>query len=154
MSYKVRLVLMFPVCLAVLVGCGKGGPTPSSLKGKVLYKGEPVTGGMITFYGKDMGAYPVQINPDGTYEKSGLPTGELTVCVETETLNPTRPSMGNYGGPKGKNMGDSTPEAMKNQPSDKGKYVKIPRKYSTPKDSDLKVTLDKGENLKDLELKD
>lgn len=149
MSAKSRFVLLLPLCLVALYGCSKAGGDTASLTGKVTYKGEPVPGGMMTIHTKESGFHSFSLNADGTFSKKELPPGsDLTVTLETETLNPTKPS---YGGAKHqKDVKDSTPEGA----SVKGNYRKIPRKYADIKTSPLRITLNKGENKQDFELTD
>lgn len=149
MISKVRLLLVIPLCAVILaVGCNKDKRASASIKGKVMYKDAPVTGGMMTLYSSDQGAYPVPIKEDGTFEQTGLPPGEMTVCVETETLNPNKAKGGLAA--KYNKAGNSTPESQKENAKTPGTYVKIPRKYAGATESPEKITLKPGENIKDI----
>lgn len=77
--------------LAVLVagpcwGCGSGNGTPVALipvKGKVTYKGQPLTKGLVVFepdgYGRMASG---QLQSDGTFELSTLKPGDGVVAGE------------------------------------------------------------------------
>lgn len=159
MIHHVRQFLFAVTLTAFILGCQSGNSnTPSSVRGKVTYKGAPVTAGTITFYPKDGGMYPHNINADGTYEMTSLPVGEMIVTIETETAN-TNTKMPTYGprgkgGKGGKNpMIGPTPEGAP-PPQAQGAYVKIPSKYAEKETSGLTVTLQRGNQEKDFPLAD
>jgi hypothetical protein len=147
----------------LITGCSSSS-NPSRISGKVTYKDKLVTGGTITFLHKDGGTFTYRIGADGTYSGSELPIGEMTVTVETESVNPSPPAMkGSYAQGKDQQGGDPNDyKKMMQQkgavPEDggkpKGEYVPIPLKYADPKTSDLRVTLTGGKNKKDFELTD
>jgi hypothetical protein len=142
-----QLLVAAPVLVLLVIGCGPSvNPNaPATVKGKVTYNNNPVTGGTLIFH-KD-GGYPVVIDPDGTYRGSSLPIGEATVTVNTESLN-VKPQA--YGGKKVESS--PVPEGANTGPQ--GQYVKIPAKYSDPKTSPLKVTIVRGEQEHNIELTD
>ena len=174
MASKVRLLLLVPLFAGLLlIGC-KSSSTPARVEGKVTYKGTLVTGGTITFHpvttGEVVGAggnYLVTIKGDGTYSQDQMPSGEMIVTVETESINPNpkdRPKDMQMMGAQDKMMG-ADPKMMLNKMKEMGKappdagqmtgtYVAIPIKYSSPKDSTLKVTLNKGKNTYSPDLQD
>jgi hypothetical protein len=104
----VRLIgsVAFATCLAVFVGCNQQEPTlaavakdngppkrprqeipvaqlgTSSLKGKITSKARPIVAGRLLFVANN-GIVPVagKVLPDGSYEASALPEGELRICV-------------------------------------------------------------------------
>lgn len=147
MKTTIRLAPLPALLLLFAVGCGGGSSRSAELSGKVLYKNAPVTGGSMTLYIGDAG-YPVTINPDGSYSANQLPVGEAVVTIDTEALNTNQPA---YGGKQGSGM-SPVPEGA--NPGSVGKYVKIPEKYKSPDKSDLKITLKKGKQEKDLTLTD
>ncbi len=111
MSVKGRIVLTCPLLLMLVVGlgCSKGNMnTPAKLSGTVKYKGSPVTGGTMTLIPEGGGAIPVVIKPDGSYVAQDLPTGNVKVIIETESMNPHKkadPSKyGQQGGRGGQPM--------------------------------------------------
>ncbi|HEV3236490.1 MAG TPA: hypothetical protein VGZ25_05850, partial [Gemmataceae bacterium] len=87
-----RSRLVFLSLLIASVGCSKGNPNaPAEVSGKVTFKNTPVTAGTVTFYAPDnKGVYPITIKPDGTYSQVDLPIGEMTITVETESINPDK----------------------------------------------------------------
>lgn len=149
MRFQGRLWLALPLGFLILTGCNKQRNAPASLTGKVVYNGKPVTGGMMSLFKENEGNYPVPIQPDGTFSVNQVPEGEVIVTVETESINPNKPT---YGGAMGKGK-DSTPEEAKGS-QNQGAYVSIPRKYADPSASGIKITLTKGKNEKIIELKD
>jgi len=68
-AYHLSLVLVVGFCLmAFLPGCGRDGFGTAPVKGKITYKGKPLTTGTILF--KPEGDKPSatgEIQPDGTY---------------------------------------------------------------------------------------
>jgi hypothetical protein len=62
------------VCLAVTVigGCGKSTPADTVVRGQILYRGEPVSGGLIVFApnpdrGSDGPVVTAALNEDGSF---------------------------------------------------------------------------------------
>jgi hypothetical protein len=155
MTLKGGLVLTLPLCLVLVFGCEKGNPNAAAtVTGKVTYKGEPVTAGVVTFNPKKEG--PVSsatLNADGTYSITEAPAGDFTITVDTESLNPDRKAPA-YGPPGAGAGGGSSPPppGVAAAPSSAGKYVKIPKKYSDPESSPLKATLGAGKQVKDFSL--
>lgn len=142
--------------LGLLCGCGGVNPNaPATISGKVSYKGTPLPGGNMLFHSQ-AGAYPAAIGANGEYVGREFPVGEMTVTIETETLNPERKTAKPYPG-KAKAKTDKVeqfrppPEGMTQAPST---YVKIPAKYADKSKSDLKVTLKAGKQTQDFELVD
>jgi hypothetical protein len=156
MTLKGALVLALPLCLVVAIGCDKANPhAPASVSGKVTYKGEPVTGGTITFHPKTEGPSPTTtINADGTYTITDSPAGDFTVTVETESINPSKKAP-QYPG-AGKAGGATTSSPMPGSPptAAAGKYVKIPQKYADPKTSTLTAKLGAGKQTVNFTLED
>jgi hypothetical protein len=145
MTTLVRILLLVPLCLALVLafGCSKKNPNaPSSVSGKVTYKGAPVPAGTITFSSPKGAKYPSALAPDGTYTAVDLPSGDMGVTVETESVKGKK-ATGPLAAKMSKMMGP-VPDYAKNAP--KGEYVKIPLKYADPKTSPLKTTLKDGKN--------
>jgi hypothetical protein len=71
--------------LVVLVGCGK--PT-STFQGKVSFRGQPVTSGVIYFLGPapQMQMGMGTIHDDGTYVATDVPVGEVRVSFQAPGL--------------------------------------------------------------------
>jgi len=150
MLSKSSFGLLFLLSLALVLGCGTS-KTPARLSGKVTYKDAPVKGGTINLYPKE-GGYTIDINSDGTYDKAGLPSGDVDVTIETESIKPRE--LPKYGGGKGGKDMTSPPPPGAGGGAPKGEYVKIPEKYAKKETSGLKVTLQPGANTKDFPLTD
>jgi hypothetical protein len=111
--------------------------------GKVLYKGKPLPGGMVTFVTADGFASKGIIDEDGSYTIKTL-VGDVKICVDNTMLA--------RKGPAPKKGAGKSKEPAPEQP--KGKYVPLPRKYSNPDTSGLSWTVKKGKQTHDIELKD
>jgi hypothetical protein len=168
MTRKSGLLVVLPLFAGLCLGCGSSSTTPARLSGSVKLKkksGEEVLvkAGTVKVFGKDGQQYGSgTIRPDGTYSVNDLPTGDMTLTVETESANPKRfQNVPKYGGPRGNagKGGDGrapgsfspTPEGAQTAP-DPANYVTIPMRYAAPSQSDVTVTLGRGSNSKDIEL--
>jgi ABC-type oligopeptide transport system substrate-binding subunit len=150
MRTKGRLILALSLSALLVAGCGPS-KKKTELTGKVTYKNAPVTGGTITFY-SDEGNFSTGITPEGTYTIAQLPNAQLTVTIETESINPSK-KQPTYGGAgrKDRQMSSPSPE---DAPKFEGKYVKIPKKYADKAKSGLSVNLSGGQETKDFDLTD
>jgi hypothetical protein len=145
--------------LLLLAGCGPG---EGKLSGRVLYDGKPLPGGTLFF--QSAGPYnPVTVtlpgDDSGSYEVV-LPVGEAQVSVDNRELEPRPPPPA--GIPRGipggvlqkldqpKQKGVSAAHAR--QSAIPGKYVKIPQRYYNIATSGLKITVERGNQTKDIEL--
>ena len=143
------LVLLAPLGLS---GCGPGTATVS---GKVTIDGKVVKAGNLTFIPSAAGKQSrgTTINEDGTYKIEHVPVGTVTICVETESLNPAgkimapryKPPAGQQA-PEGFGSGDSAADAAK-------RYVAIPKKYAEADKSGLTYEVKSGTQEYDIELK-
>ena len=174
---KVRLLLLLPLCLGIVLGCGRKSKTPAKVTGTVKYKGNLVKAGSVQFHVKDAGVYNAPIREDGTYMPTSLPDGDAVVTIETESANPDSKAPV-YGGSRGGGK-EAEPKSMKEmaksssggesaaakamaagaakQPTEgtkKENFVKIPAKYNHPSSSGLKVTLAPGNNTNNFDLTD
>ena len=129
-----------------IIGCGGG---PSTVSGKVTYKGAPVTGGTITlnFDGKPQA--PGSIDSNGNYAIQTTTTGKATLTIETESLKsrgPTMPAM----------LPEMKDKGVAPMPKGGGgpEYMKIPSKYADVKTSGLSMEVKSGSNPKNWELVD
>ena len=93
------LLLICPV-LAV-IGCGPSD-NKSKVSGTITYKGEGLKAGNIYLTSDAGGSYSSPIQPDGTYTITDVPIGNYIAIIETETINPDRPT---GAAPGGKAMG-------------------------------------------------
>jgi len=143
------LVLLAPLGLS---GCGPGTATVS---GKVTIDGKPLKAGNLTFIPSAAGKQSrgMTINENGEYKLEHVPVGPVTICVETESLNPAgkrmppayKPPAGQKA-PEGFGSGDSAAEAAK-------RYVPIPKKYAEKDTSGLTYEVKSGSQEYDIELK-
>jgi hypothetical protein len=152
--FKLRLGLCAALCFGLAAGCYKNSYAPGVISGHVRYNNQPVSGGVITFHTEGKGSYSKHLGLDGGYSITDIPTGEVKVTVETESINPKRkpPARDIYAGRGGglneqykKGMGEQA-----GQPS--GKYVPIPGKYAQSSSSPLTYTIEAGSQVKDFDL--
>ena len=114
---------------AVPVGCSSG-PATGEVKGKVTFKGKPVTEGTVTFLNpKGEGDVEAQINKDGTYAvQNKVVVGDYLVVITPPVTIVD------------KDPGKSPPAPVeKNMPD-------IPRKYRMQGTTTLKATVNPGQN--------
>ena len=126
----------------------------SRISGQITYNGKPLTGGTITFYTDGAGNYPLAIGTDGTYEGTGLPSGDLGVSIETDSVK-RQMSASSYHDARGHKMEmGPVPAAFQQKQAAQAEFVAIPKKFANPKTSGQSVTLEPGRNTKNFELKD
>lgn len=140
------------VACALLSGCGGGGPTLTSAKGRVTYNGKPVAGASVTFMPTEQGAQVA----------SGVTDAEGQFSLNT--LGRPGAAQGQYqvGVVKATSQGDTsslTPDDMKKMVDAKKKpqsKSEIPVKYAGPQTSGLKatVTAEASKNQFDFSLTD
>ena len=129
---------MFPA------GCG-GLNKAAILSGKVTYPtpDKPVTGGAITLYPSDGRPLSAPIKWDGTFTIGEVPTGDMKVTIETESIK----------GLSGENL-NSMPGGMKppggNKPiprdtTNMPRYVKVPRRYAQLKTTPLTCKVERAD---------
>jgi hypothetical protein len=123
----------------------KKSANQASMSGKVTYKGLPLSGGTITFVGKEKSnTYKANLTADGTFEVSSLKPGEYKVAIETETVRPA----------KGAKEKTPVPENAAKGSKPAGSYVKIPVKYGTVNTSPLTLTIKVGSQVHNFDLSD
>ncbi|HWE40248.1 MAG TPA: hypothetical protein VG406_27095 [Isosphaeraceae bacterium] len=100
MSMRISAVALVSLAYAVACpGCGEANSAHRKptipVKGKVTYKGKPLTKGLVTFDARDIGRPATgEIKPDGTYELSTIDPGDGVVAGHhrvTITETGTRP---------------------------------------------------------------
>jgi hypothetical protein len=140
-------------CLLVLaLGCSR---TPRSaehaeVSGKVLYKGQPLPGGRVTF-----------VSAQGTFASTGnidekgdytikAPVGEVKISVDNRMLS----ALGAKAGALPRGAGRRPQEGGGEPNPVKGTYKPIPTKYYTPDTSGLTYTVQKGPQTHNIELRD
>jgi hypothetical protein len=83
-----RAHLVVPLaCVALAFSVGCGGPSTTTVHGKITYKNQPVTSGLINFQAKGQRALGGGINSDGTYEYE-IPPGDYLVRIDTPPAPP------------------------------------------------------------------
>lgn len=145
-----------PLALFLLSGCS-GGSKAATVSGKVMYKGQPVTGGTLTLYPTDGkgGNSLIPIKPDGTFSTTDVPPGAKQVSIETESIKGAPTGGYNQKPPPGAKPPDGAAPKMPDiDTSNQPKYVKIPKKYDNPKTSGLTWDIGKSKNTKDFDLTD
>lgn len=146
-----RILSAIAACLALasLTGCG-GDSGKATISGKVTYKGAPVTGGTLTLYAESGTPYPVNINPNGTFNVSDVPTGQRTVSISTDNVQTNQ----GYTMPPGVTPPKDSPAPPQIDTSTLPKKVDIPAKYKDPKTSGLTWDIKGGKQSKDFDLAD
>ncbi len=146
-----RRIIAALIGLLLLVGCG-GQSKKGGLSGTIKYKGQPVNGATLTLYpasGAGEGI-PIIVAQDGTFSSTDIPAGDYKVVVE--------PSAGSAGTPSLKGVAaDKQAEAQRKLQQAEGgsaPTIPFPDKYKQPTTTDLRITVAKGQQKQDLELKD
>ncbi|OAI40644.1 hypothetical protein AYO40_04560 [Planctomycetaceae bacterium SCGC AG-212-D15] len=132
--------------LAAIAGCGATPRSPitgATVTGSVRYQGNLVTGGTVRLVGVDDANLSMigPIDGHGNYRVVNAPLGEMKVVIETESA---RTDLRNF---------------FKKAPSENApagpplKYVKIDPKYSDPNQTDLRITVEGGEQAHDIDLR-
>jgi hypothetical protein len=128
-------------------GCGGSG----TVSGTVSYAGKPLKGGNVIFVGSEgKRSISGSIQEDGSYTLAKVPPGPVTVCVETESLNPGAKALARHYTPP---PGMQAPAGLDEGNASTAKlYVKIPEKYSKPDQSGLSYTVKSGSQKYDIDL--
>jgi hypothetical protein len=157
-----RLSWLSSLALVLALGCGGGSNpnAPSTVHGTVKYGDKTVPDGMIKLVFQKGGGVITAALHDGRYEATDVPLGEAKVTVDTSYLDPNQKVV-KYGGSKGvKSVKDQpAPTASGMSPHGQGGgapgvYMKIPMQYANPTTTPLSITVKKGDNPFDIELKD
>ena len=143
--------------LFAFVGCGGSG-AQGKLTGKVLYKGQPVTGGSVIFRPSSASENTVtaRIDANGNYTAT-VPAGVVKIAVDNRELQPPeatakkepRPNL-----PKVGNVGTATPDPRVNPQKPAGTYIKLPDKYHDVASSGLSYTVKSGAQTYNIELEE
>ncbi len=144
------LALTAVIALAAggLSGCGV--PTPETVTGRVVYRGQPVTVGQVSFLGADGVPVCGDIDPDGSYRVDHVPLGEAAVAVTaTPPRDPPKPPKVVGKLPDGRPKVESRPD-----PTHRPKApAAVPAKYADARTSGLRLTVHAGPNRFDIDLK-
>ena len=166
--------LLLASCMLILGCSNENKEFPAQVSGKVTYKGAAVTGGIITLYTAEGSPIQAPISNNGTYLFPNLPIGQMTVTIDTDSVNPESMKKEEYKGGKGPGGGAAGMYKMKSAPMPtlkKGQenskspvpegtqvneavFVKIPAKYKAKGTSGLSMELKAGKQTKDFELND
>ncbi|MEA1950624.1 MAG: hypothetical protein U9N87_04525 [Planctomycetota bacterium] len=147
------LLLFLAPWLFVAVGCGPSRPEVAKVKGKITFRGAPVTTGQIVFLPEKGRPARGKIGADGTYSLTtfdaddGAVLGKHTVTIESIKVHES--------GPRPKSMEEEIKMAREAAPgSMAGGAVQhlIPPKYSNRETSGLSKEVVRGENTFDFEL--
>ena len=146
----VRLGACFFPLLVGALGCDSAKPqiTGASVSGVVRYQGKPITGGAVLLWSDRQdgnNSARGRIKGDGTYQVLNAPVGACKVVVKTEAAKHDRSAL--------KKIGPATARA--NVPEPEGppiKYMPIDPKYSSLKTTPIEITIEKGDQTRDIEL--
>lgn len=77
MARQLRRIGIACAVLALVAGCGKSKPVETVVRGQILYRGEPVSGGLIVFVpnadrGSDGPVVTANLNDDGSFSLTGV----------------------------------------------------------------------------------
>jgi hypothetical protein len=134
------------------------------VSGKVLYKGKPLTGGVVTFLPASGGCVNAKIKEDGSYSMAKAPPGKVKVgVVSTSSKPPPSPTVAKMVREmKGKKKREFTQEELDKRPpefrdaleysSGPGKVVEIPKKYNDAEKSGLEYEVVGGKEEHDIDL--
>jgi hypothetical protein len=142
--FRFRPSLALALVLAAAVGCGggKGG----TVRGKVTYRGTPLTMGNVTLVSEDGKILKTgQIQEDGTYQIPDAPTGHVKAAV----VNP--PPVGAKGGAR--LVGAPNDEETKLARAIAARYVPTPATYADPQKSGLSYDIPRRGGPLDIDLK-
>ena len=156
--------LVITICLAGLVSCGcssEGGTRPpmGKVKGTVTHKGKPVPGVSVNFVkeGAPRGASGIT-DSNGVYKLTTFDSNDGAVLgthkvflAEIEAAAPGQSGEEMTPESLGKIVGDGKFDTFNKKSQKAGA---IPAKYTDPKATPLKFTVDPGENEKNIEIED
>ena len=132
-----QTTLMFLIVVACVLGCGRD-ELRAVVSGKVTFRGEPVTEGVVVFSNATKGIHlTAKLDDQGCYEVmsaegAGLPPGEYRVSVNPPIFDP----------PVGADPASTKMPTFSN----------IPQKYRSAESSGLEFTMAEEPAEKDFEL--
>ena len=112
------------------------------VSGRVLFQGQPVTGGVVTFHPEKGAPVSGQVNEDGSYQIKKLPVGDYKVAVGTQNLGPANPGQPGKAGKDNKLPGGPGP-----------RVIPLPEKYASPSTSGLTRKVEPGPQPFEIQLK-
>jgi hypothetical protein len=129
---------------ASIIGCSE---PKGSVSGKVIFQGSPLPGGLLSLVARNGRSYSSKISESGGYSLQGVPAGNYKVTIDNSILEMQDKLP---AAPIGK---DGKPVELPATPKQEGRYVPIPKTYSKAESSSLILTVTKGAQSKDIELK-
>jgi hypothetical protein len=129
-------------------GCGPSG----AVSGKVSFKGAPVKGGTVTFFGPGNWTGTSSIEEDGSYQIDKPPRGPMRIAVETNTVRPNVPRGMPMGPPKGTPVPEGFEQSIYNRKGKADLYVAIPDRYGEPDTSGLTCEVTGGKQTHNIDL--
>lgn len=156
-----RMFSIVVSCLlaSLICGCGSGGgtrPAMGKVKGTVTYKGKPVSGAVVSLFmeGASRGSSGTT-DESGNYKLTTFDTND-GAFVGTNKVTVTKPK----AAPLGKDPKELTPDDLL-KITREGKINEmsaisdeLPAKYADVKTSKLQLTIEAGDNQKEIELED
>jgi hypothetical protein len=138
--------------MVVEVGCS----SRANISGKVLYKGQPLTGGTVLFVSTQGKASETsQIGEDGSYHFANFPVGPVLIGVETKSAQPMTSRKGppaSMQPPKDVALPPGAKSGVYGSQANKHKVTVIPDKYAKPDDSGKTYTVVAGSQTHNIEL--
>ncbi len=157
--------------LLSILSLASGCSSSSSVSGTVTYKGAPVKGGIVVFYGPSDWTGNSIIEEDGSYSIAGVPKGTIDITVDTRSAPGAPKGAGGEGGdspferfkaqggggmPKLPKAPADLPDEAKNNPLYGGgqanRYVGIPAKYANRERSGLTFESSGSKQIHDIRL--
>jgi hypothetical protein len=145
-AYKIAGGSMVGVAVLIGIAAYAAGRT-ATVTGHVTMFGRPVVWGSVILTGADGQSVAARIEPDGSFTVPNAPTGELTVAVTSPD-----PLVDHYKRQLKSARVVLPPSQWPALPVDRNQWFLIPKKYESPKTSDLKVTVSRGTNPCELTL--
>ncbi len=161
MMTSTRMFSIVVNCLlaSLICGCGSGGgtrPPMGKVKGVVKYKGQPVSGAVVNLFMEGAPRSASGTTDDnGNYKLTTFDTNDGAI-VGTHKVTVVKP----FAMPLGKEPTQLTADdLLKITKEGKLEEMKkpggdLPAKYADVKTSKLQLTIEAGENQKDIELED
>ena len=128
-----------------VAGCGRG---TGELSGQVSYRGRTLASGSVLLIARDGHARTAAIQVDGGYRFADVPVGQARLAVHSPDPS-KRPELRKM--PGGRQDGQAGPHEP--PPADRGKWFAIPASYGDVERSGLRVAIDRGPNLFNIDMK-
>jgi hypothetical protein len=143
-------------------GKGLALASGSTVSGKVMYDGKPLTHGSVTFLTEDNHTYLGRVNQDGTYQIKGVPPGPVRIGVlASAPQGMPKPKEAQKDGKKTKTYVDELKEKSPKPPKGFGDRMlpgtsplpdAVAKQYKEPSKSPLRYRVLTGEQVHDIVL--